>query len=587
MEAYLNAILSLKMKTLRPYQQDAVNTIKSRLKLVTHPLLLTASVGAGKSLIIAEILKWIEGSNFKALCLTLNSTLIQQNAKTYIDQDGQCGIYCSGLDKKDTSHNIIFGSPQSIAIDIKKNKPIAKIKFNLIIVDEAHQINPHNPNTLFQRIINHYGYMAQSERYSYRILGLTGTPYRENGASIVGPDQFFKEELCNISTAWLISQGFLTKPEFGLNNADSYDFSRIRAKSTGKFSGSELQAVIDSNKRLTSDIMNDLQVVMQSRIGAFIFASTRRHCVECSESLPSGEWAIVTGETPHAERKTILERARNGNLKYLISVSCLNVGVDVPSYDVCAWLRPTESLILYTQGIGRVLRLHPDKKNALVLDYAGNLDRHGDIDDPIINDALKPKPENEKDYCIPCHLCRTQNTIHARRCIGIHDNKRCTHYFEWKDCSCGIKNDKTSRQCRDCGKELIDPNKKLSIKTSELALKSFQVSNAKYWVLNSQGTPRFHAMYQCVNGLRIYESYHIRDSRMANIFYGIFMKQHVPNASFYYPNIQTMECIKSLIESGDILTPHTIECTFTNRFIIKKRHFYHEETIAIDCDAAV
>ena len=64
------------------------------------------------------------------------------------------------------------------------------------------------------------------------------------------------------------------------------------------------------------------------------------------------------------------------------------VGVDVPYFDVCAWLRPTESLILFIQGIGRVLRLHPSKQNALILDYAGNVERHGHIDDAIINAAL-------------------------------------------------------------------------------------------------------------------------------------------------------------------------------------------------------
>lgn len=562
------------IKTLRPYQSNAVQSLKQKLKATTHPLLVTASVGAGKSLMIAEVLLWIEQAGFKALCLTLNSTLIQQNSQAYKDQGGTCGIYCSGLNEKNTSKNIIFGSPQSVVSDIRDNGDISKIRFNLIVVDEAHNINSHDQNTMFQRIINHYGMMAQTHQYSYRIVGLTGTPYRGKGNSIVGKEQFFKEEICNIGTSWLISEGYLTKPEFGIIEGDSYDFSKLRVNAIGKFSGSELQAVIDANARLTGSIMQELQKIMQTRKGAFIFASTRKHCLECAKSLPDGEWAIITGETNHEDRRRFIESAKINQLKYLISVNCLNVGVDIPLFDVCAWLRPTESLVLYTQGIGRVLRLHPGKQSALVLDYAGNLERHGDVDDPIINEALQPKEENEKDYVIPCLTCGVDNTVHARRCIGVHDNKRCDHYFAWKDCpSCGLPNDITSRLCRGCEYELIDPNAKLSLKAAKPAREVFGVIKAKYWILDAHGYPSFNAMYECTNGQKIYESFAIKDDRTKNIFYGAFCRHQVTNASSYYPVLNSLPHLKKMLESGDVLTPIRIECTFNQRYRIQKRIF--------------
>jgi DNA repair protein RadD len=255
---------------------------------------------------------------------------------------------------------------------------------------------------------------------------------------------------------------------------------------------------------------------------------------------------------------------------------------------VCAWLRPTESLVLYTQGIGRVLRLHPNKDKAIILDYAGNLQRHGDIDDPIINEALQPTEEKEHDYIIPCLECAscgvvTLNPLSARRCVGIRDGRRCDHYFEWKDCKhCGEKNDKTARACRSCGHELINPNAKLSLKPAVEPRVMFEVRQGKYWVMAHEGGyPSFNAMYETIQGIRIYESFHIKDERMKNIYYGIFVSKQVKNASQYYPVLQSTLHLRKMLDSGDVRTPHQVECKFVNnKYQISRRHF-HEDIITL------
>lgn len=572
------------IKILRGYQSKVVQTLKERLKAVTHPLLVTASVGAGKSLIIASILQWLEEkSDYKVLCLTLNSTLIQQNAQTYIDQGGTCGIYCSGLNAKDVENQIIFGSPQSVVSDVRDNGALSQKHFNLVVIDESHNINPHDRDTMFQRIINHYGMLAQTYGHSYRVIGLTGTPYRGKGNSIVGPDQFFKEEICNISASWLIQQGFLTKPVFGLTEAQGYDFSKIRVNSTGKFSGSELQAVLQDGERLTGHIARELQQVMKTRKGSFIFCCTKRHCEETARSLPPEETRIITAETSHEDRKEILDQAKALKIRYLINVNVLLVGVDVPIYDTCVFLRPTESLVLFTQAIGRVLRLHENKPDALILDFAQNLDRHGHIDDPIINEALQPKEENEKDYVIPCLTCGVNNTVHARRCIGVHDSKRCDNYFEWKYCpGCQLPNDITCRVCRGCGYELIDPNAKLSLKAAVEPRVTFDILTGKYWIQDSRGYPSFNAMYTTKQGIHLYESFSVKDERTKNVFYGIFISKQVKNKSDYYLVLHSMPHLRRLLQSGDIMTPHSLECIFKdNRYKIMKRIFNNEDTVIL------
>ena len=559
------------IKTLRPYQQQVVDNLKQRLKETKHPLLVNMSVGAGKSLVIASILEWIASKNYRALCLTLNSTLIQQNHNTYKTQGMDAGIYCSGLNAKDVSQHIIFGSPQSVCKAIKDKGALSHQRFNMIVVDECHNIDPHNKDTMYQRIINHYGYLAQLENYSFRVIGLTGTPYRNKAESIVGEHAFFKEEVCNISSSWLIKKGYLVKPTFGICRQEGYDFSKLKTNNMGKFNQKELQAVIDKKERLTGEIMRELETIKCN--GIFIFAATRKHCEECARSLPVGSWAIITGETPHHERKQILRQASIGNLRYLISVNCLGVGVDIPVFDTCAWLRPTESLVLYTQGIGRILRLHPGKTVCTVLDYAGNLDRHGHIDDPIINQALAPKIEDDPDYCINCFTCNTLNKVMARRCRGTENNKRCEHYFEWKDClKCGVTNDITSRACRGCGAELIDPNQKLTkIKAEQFELK---VLEAKYWISSSGNSIIVNAQYETNDGL-VFECHYLKSEKARNIFYAKFIRQHLKNASYWYMEMHLIERMTAMLNHPSLMTPNQLICSKNEygRYQIIKKSF--------------
>ncbi len=540
-------------KILRDYQQEALDKLKLRLKEADHPLLMTLSVGAGKSVIIAELLIWVRSFGIRSLCLTLNSTLIKQNAETCDFQQGQYGIHCAGLNAKATEDLIIFGSPNSICQSIRNKNEISTKQFGIIVVDECHQIS-HDISSMYQRIFHHYGLLAQQDQRKLKVVGFTGTPFRDKNESIVGPDKFFKEEVCSISASFLIEKGYLTKPSFGIPESSSFDFKNVRLTNNGKFNQSDLQEVVDNNIRLTGEIMQELQKIDCK--GIFIFCSSISHCYEALRSLPKEKSAVIVGSTPIKEREEILVKAQTGEIKYLVSVSILMVGVDIPLYNCCAWLRPTESLILYTQGIGRVLRLHPEKKSALVLDFAQNIQRHGDIDDPIINEALQPREENEKEYCIPCYTCLTQNTPHTRRCIGIVDGKRCDHYFEFKPCDkCGISNDITSRQCRACDAELIDPNSKLNRNNQTITV---QIVKGEYWVTAMKGGfPIINCRYYAASGWNYTELFYTNTDKSRNICYAKFIRSHINGPSEYYMKLSDYRIMLGMIEKG-VNTPHSI-----------------------------
>ncbi len=568
-------------KTLRKYQQDAVDECWKYLKLNDDPVLLMASVGAGKSLMLADILKTLQNFNKKALCIVNNAELVRNNHETYINQGGEASIYCAALNSKDASKNIIFGTPQSIINGIEKNEEIGKIEFNIIIVDEAHAINYHNQRSSFMRILRFY----KHRNNKLRVLGATGTNYRFKGFPIVGRDCLFKTQVGNITTEYLIDHDYLVNPIFKIDRNLIIDFSEVKVRKNGLFDQKQLEKVIKDNVRTTELICKQLIdfTENQKRFGVFIFATTKKHAQEIYNHLPAEQSAIILGDTPQHERTEILDKARIGTIKYLVNIAIISVGVDVPSYDTIAYLRPTESLVLLVQTMGRGLRLSPktEKKDCVILDYAGNLERHQEWDNPLLIKALK-KVDEEKEYIFQCPDCQTLNTIYARRCIGMNSsNKRCDYYFKWKDCPCcHKKNDSTARLCRWCSHELIDPNDKLSLEriyTDPNIIDIVDVVSAKYFITGNQSNFRLNCTYTCTisdnKEINVFEFYMpCVSDKSKNYFYGQFVKKHIENGSQWYPILQNLNDITNMLK--EVKTPKQLKLSkIKEKFKIEKKIF--------------
>lgn len=565
------------MKYLRPYQKQAVNDAWEALKKDDQPVLLMASVGAGKSLMLSHILLTMQQHGKRSLCLVNNAELVRNNCATFREQGGHASIYCAALNEKDCSAPVVFGTPQSILNGINKNRTIANIKFNMIVVDEAHAINYLAHNSCFMRILRHY----KQEYQDMRLLGATGTNFRFKGNSIVGEGCLFKTQVGNITTDQLINEGYLINPSFHVDPDLVIDFSRVKVKSNGMFDHKELESVVEKNTRLTALICKQVIHIMESqkRFGVFLFATTKKHAEEIYSHLPPEQSAIILGDTPQEERTRILDKARKGVIKYLVNIAIISVGVDVPAYDTIAYLRPTESLVLLVQTMGRVLRLSPqtNKSESLVLDFAGNIERHSDWDNPILLEALKQTRDKDKPLVISCPACLTNNTEHARRCIGIKDKKRCDYYFEFKDChQCGVKNDIASRLCRECNAELIDPNAKLSLKALKKNLVEVSVIEAKYGISGTQKGFRINCAYKCRddkgNTGTVFEHYSPTSPKAVNVFYGQFVRKHCINASKWYIHLKNKTKVEEMLHT--IQTPISLVLSKEDDGIkIKKKIF--------------
>ncbi|MBP9872375.1 MAG: DEAD/DEAH box helicase [Nitrosomonas sp.] len=491
--------------TLRPYQQNAVDTAIEWLKKSREPGLIEAFTAAGKSMIIAEIARIVTGmTGKKVLVLQPNKELLLQNAAKYRLTGEPCSIFSASAGSKSVRHNVVFGT----ALTVKNHLDYFCDKFCLIILDEADaSLTP----TILSIIDN-----LRAKNPNLRVLGLTSSPYKLGSGYIYAMDindkpvpedkaikPFFAKQIVHISGRDLLDQGYVSPVVIGSIN-EQYDTSGLEINGMGKFTTESLDRAFVGQGRKTSNIVEDIvrQTTEQNRVSGLIFASTHKHAEEIYESLPKGLSAIVTDKTTARERERIVRDALNLKVKYTINCNIFTRGSDFPRLDFIALLRATESSALLHQIIGRGVRIAPDKKDCLLLDYAGNIDNHhpdGDLFTPVIktwgnksggsylqatcpdcgtvNEFSARKNDEGYDYDEYGYFMDLMgNRIktdygdmpshYGRRCYGqelIRGNfVRCGYRWTFKACPhCEAENDIAARHCVACRGEIIDPNQKL------------------------------------------------------------------------------------------------------------------------------
>lgn len=504
------------MHSLRPYQQAAVDKAIAWIKKSIEPCVLELATGAGKSLIVAEIAKWINQNTGKSvLCLQPSKELTKQNHEKYIATGNKASIFSASANSKCTRHPVVFGTPQTVKNHISRFGE----KFGAVIIDEAHGITD-----TIKFIIE----QIKTKNKNLRVIGLSATPYRTGDGYIFqydtdgsfvhdSKDPFFNTCLYRITAGELIEMGFLTQPNADPEHAESYDSENLEINKQGKFDQKSIESVFVGKARKTAAIINDVIRHSIDRHGVMIFAATVQHAIECCESLPQDATRMVDGKTPKKERENIIAAFKAKRIKYLVNVSVLTTGFDAPHVDVIAILRATESPGLLQQIIGRGLRLSPGKRDCLVLDYAKNIERHN-LHDNLFRPDIRVKGSEQGSGSVQavCPECSFENWFTARPNpnnfnlsddgyfedlagnkmeIPAHFGRRCTGQisipgagiferceYRWtcKICeACGTDNDIAARYCVKCKGELVDPNEKLEIDFQRIKKDPYSVSTDK------------------------------------------------------------------------------------------------------------
>lgn len=506
--------------SLRPYQQSATDAALDFLRQSVDPILIDAAPAAGKSFMIARLAHALHdmSGGKRVLCLAPNQELVKQNFEKYLLTGEYASIFSASAGGKSTKHFVVFGTPGTVKNSISRFCRTGKDGYCAVVVDEAHGLTP-----TIKAIIDE----MREANPKLRVIGLTGTPFRLGTGYIfktwpdgrvndddVTRNPYFLKCVYRVSAKEMLDEGFITSMEIGAIN-ESYDTSGIELLPNGTFNHETVERAFEGHGRKTAAIVADVIAKANNRPGGrgvMYFAATIAHAHEIMASLPPDNSALVIGGTgdvcilngKQASRKKVIEAYRARKFRHLVSVGTLTTGFDVEHTEIIALLRFTESAALLQQILGRAWRLCEGKDKSLLLDYAGNVEKHfpdGDIYNPEIKASGGGGGTKIEAECPDCHFlnefsinpeCMDYQIDQNGYCLDVfgervqtefgpmsaHFGRRCTNEFAgrspdgkfmrcgyrwtYKECpQCNEPNDIAARFCHACKAEIVNPNDKL------------------------------------------------------------------------------------------------------------------------------
>jgi len=388
--------------TLRPYQAEAVSAVYDHLRRRDDNPCVVIPTAGGKTPVMASICRdAVSQWDGRVLILAHVKELLEQAVEKLHamapDLWHQIGVYSAGLRSRDTDHPIIVAGIQSVY-----RRATELDAFDLICIDEAHMLPPDGEGMYRTFLAD-----AREVNPNVRMIGLTATPYRMTTGMICGPENLLNHVCYEVGVRELIVQGYLCplKTKAGRRKVDT---SGLHVRG-GEFIAGEVEALMDEDS-LVRSACREIVDHTRERHSVLIFASGVQHALHVQRVLGEMgfECGFVCGDTLPFERAETLRHFKDNDLKYLVNVNVLTTGFDAPNIDCVAMLRPTMSPGLYYQMTGRGFRLDPSKTDCLVLDFGGNILRHGPVDALQVQDRAGGNGEAPAKECPEC-----QAVIHA------------------------------------------------------------------------------------------------------------------------------------------------------------------------------
>ena len=349
--------------TLRPYQQQAVAEIRGSYQAGCRRALFVLPTGGGKTVVFTHIAERAAMRGSRICILVHRQELVDQASRSLHAIGCNHGIIAAGY-RQDLSHTVQVASVQTLA---RRLHQIPAGFFQLLIVDEAH----HAVAGTWAKVLEHH--------QGGHVLGVTATPERLDGRGL--GDQF--EALIEGPDAgWLTEQGFLVParifapPGIDLSGIKRFDTAKGRHEADDRLKQGQAMGDAVSHYRRT--------IEHEHNGTAIAFCCSVAHADALAEAFRSQGIAAarLDGSMDRGERRRMIADLGAGVLKVLTSCDIISEGTDIPSVTGAILLRPTDSLGLHLQQIGRVLRPAPGKRHAIVNDHVGNSLRHGLPTDP-------------------------------------------------------------------------------------------------------------------------------------------------------------------------------------------------------------
>lgn len=397
--------------SLRPYQRTAIDALYDYFAVnAGNPLVVIPTAG-GKSVVIAGFIReaLTAYADTRILVLTHVKELIQQNFMALLRAwpEAPAGIYSAGLARRDIGAQILFAGIQSI------HRHAARVqRCDLVLIDEAHLLG-RSDSGMYRAFLHELNAINAG---LLKVVGFTATPYRlDSGMLHEGKDRLFTDIAYQVPVLDMIQQGYLC-PVAPKQTETQLDVGGVGTRG-GEFIAKDLEAAVDRDD-VTRAAVAEIVQHGAGRGSWLVFCSGVAHARHVRDAIREHGISAetVTGDTPGAERDAILSAYKAGRVRCVTNANVLTTGFDAPGTDLIVLLRPTKSVGLYVQMVGRGTRLAEGKDDCLVLDFAGNTARHGPID--TVDGRRKEKPEEPGEAPIKvCPECQTINHASIRHCI--------------------------------------------------------------------------------------------------------------------------------------------------------------------------
>lgn len=400
---------------LRDFQEQAVSAAvaavaKKRNNLIVMP------TGSGKSVAIAGLIERLMPSANRRILIVSHVREILQQVHRAIEThlpDVSLGLQCAGLDRFDTGKHVTVASIQSIWW----RNPFKG--YHVCLVDEAHLISRKNASMYHQLFRRLQKAAAENRRGSMPIIGFTATPYRlDSGYLHRGSDAIFEGISYDVPLAPLISSGVLSPLTTDAVKGIDFSHLHIRAKEFAVQEFTESRAWFADTAACIAQAVK----IAKGRRHWVVFACTVRHAEAIAELLNTAgiSATVIHAGSKKQERDIAVKDFKAGKLRALVNVNVLTTGFDAPNIDCILLLRPTLSSGLYVQMVGRGMRRHGGKDDCLLLDFAGNIERHGALTDIVPRLLSMSKPQGDASPRVKvCPRCQAESapfTLQCREC---------------------------------------------------------------------------------------------------------------------------------------------------------------------------
>jgi len=424
-------------KELRYFQSDAIDAILKALKNKDSVPYVNAVTGFGKSIVMADITERALKKKRRVLQLVPNHTLCVQNYEqtfNYSTDKATIGICSAKVGKFQTLKQVVIATQTSFL-----RRRATSGAFDILLIDECDMVS-HEHGTTYQKIIRSLMLLNPS----MRIIGLTGSPWRQDQGAIHDPikdgNVIFTECCYESDIPRLIEEGYLSSVQV-LNTHVSVDLDGVKMKGADY---DQEQCGVKFDAIVTDAVADFKQLFIENGIKtALIFASTIANGKRIVDEYGNNaECRLAHGELSNHDRNELIHWLKEGSgNRYLVNVGLYTRGFDFPGLESLVLLRATTSLRLYVQIIGRLLRTHDEKAFGYIADYGTNIDRFGPIDN-----LTPPKPPR----------------------AGVQPKKLCMIP------TCGEENLLSAKKCKKCGAEFIslDESGNYQMRTKEQALQA-------------------------------------------------------------------------------------------------------------------